>query len=147
MRIYLDSCALNRLFDDRAQPRVRLEAEAVETFFRMLELGLDEWVAGEVIEQEIGNHSDEVARNESRRLLAICTERAQLDEFGLRRGEALRKIGYGTFDALHLACAEFARVDVLLTTDDRFLRKVKRGLGKPTVRAMNPVDWKREFRR
>jgi hypothetical protein len=29
MKIYLDACCLNRLFDDQRQPPIRLEAEAI----------------------------------------------------------------------------------------------------------------------
>jgi len=57
------------------------------------------------------------------------------------RANQLRKAGYSCFDALHLAIAEAAEVDSMLTTDDRFLRQVHRGLGKPSVRAENPLDW------
>jgi hypothetical protein len=39
LRIYLDSCALNRLFDLPSQARVRLEAEAIEHFFQLLASG------------------------------------------------------------------------------------------------------------
>jgi predicted nucleic acid-binding protein len=59
----------------------------------------------------------------------------------------LEALGYGAFDALHLACAEQAAVDVLLTTDDRFIKQVGRRLGKPTIRVLNPVNWVQEMRR
>jgi hypothetical protein len=59
----------------------------------------------------------------------------------------LEALGYGAFDALHLACAEQATVDVLLTTDDRFIKQVARRLGKPTIRVLNPVNWMQEMRR
>jgi predicted nucleic acid-binding protein len=56
-------------------------------------------------------------------------------------------LGYGAFDALQFACAEQAAVDVLLTTDDRFIKQVGRRLGKPTIRVLNPVNWVQEMRR
>jgi predicted nucleic acid-binding protein len=59
----------------------------------------------------------------------------------------LEALGYGAFDALHLACAEQATVDVLLTTDDHFIKQVARRLGKPTIRVLNPVNWMQEMRR
>jgi hypothetical protein len=31
--------------------------------------------------------------------------------------------------------------------DDRFIKQVGRGLGKPTIRVLNPVNWVREMRR
>jgi predicted nucleic acid-binding protein len=48
----------------------------------------------------------------------------------------LEALGYGALDALHLASAEQALVDVLLTTDDRFIRQAERRLGKPTIRVV-----------
>ncbi|REJ60649.1 MAG: hypothetical protein DWQ56_05520 [Microcystis aeruginosa DA14] len=32
-------------------------------------------------------------------------------------------LGFDLYDSFHIACAEYARIDVLLTTDDRLLRK------------------------
>lgn len=53
MLIYLDACALNRLFDDRTQARVRAEAEAMEAFFGLLQSTPVVWAAGETLEEEI----------------------------------------------------------------------------------------------
>lgn len=52
--------------------------------------------------------------------------------------------GLRTFDALHLACAEAAGADVLLTTDDGFMRKASRGNGDPRVAVRNPLAWSQE---
>ena len=57
------------------------------------------------------------------------------------RAKFLNSLGYGEFDALHLAIAERANADLLLTTDDRFLRQAARGLGNPSVRVANPLDY------
>ena len=43
----------------------------------------------------------------------------------------------GTFSSL----ADVAQVDVLLTTDDGFLRKTSRRDGNPRVSVLNPVSW------
>src|ERR1700694_5803636 len=50
----------------------------------------------------------------------------------------------GAFDALHLSSAEFGDANVLLTTDDRFIKRAARGVGSPRVRVVNPVTWVRE---
>jgi predicted nucleic acid-binding protein len=57
------------------------------------------------------------------------------------RADSLHKTDYGRFDAFHLALAEGADVNSILTTDDRFLRQVQRGLGNPSIQPENPVDW------
>ena len=74
-------------------------------------------------------------------LLAASTERVILSDATFQRADVLEMLGYGAFDALHLACAEQAQVDGLLTTDDRFLRRVQRGLGNSAIRVENPVNW------
>jgi len=39
------------------------------------------------------------------------------------RAKELNEMGFKSFDALHIACAERGRADVLLTTDDHLLKK------------------------
>jgi predicted nucleic acid-binding protein len=50
-------------------------------------------------------------------------------------------MGFRTYDALHLACAEQATVDVFLTTDDRVLRIATRHTAQLQVRVANPLEW------
>jgi predicted nucleic acid-binding protein len=45
------------------------------------------------------------------------------------------------FDALHIACAEKGKADILLTTDDALLRKVSLCKDTLKVRGENPVRW------
>ena len=63
-----------------------------------------------------------------------------------RPGQQLNLLGYGKFDALHLAMAEEHNCDLLLTTDDRFLRSALRNLGNPSVRIENPLNYLKEVR-
>jgi predicted nucleic acid-binding protein len=141
MRIYLDACALNRPSDDQAQARVRVEAEAVERILRLVIDGHAEWSANIALFREIRRNPDREKRNDALSLLSYAGPLAEATEAVVQRAEALRTAGYGAYDALHLAHAEAARANVLLTTDDRFLRQAQRGVGNPPVRAMNPVEW------
>ena len=144
-RLYLDTCALVRLFDQRNQVRVRAEAHAIEDFFSFVFQGSVRWVISEVLEAEIAGNPDEGMRSEALQLLAATKERVVLSEDAFQRAGDLENLGYGAFDALHLACAEQAQVDGLLTADDRFIRLVRRGLGNPGIRVENPLDWRRGF--
>ena len=56
----------------------------------------------------------------------------------------LQELGFGTFDALHLASAEQGQADVFLTTDDDLLRRAGRYRNELHVRVQNPVSWYRE---
>jgi hypothetical protein len=44
-------------------------------------------------------------------------------------------------DALHIACAESCRVDVLLTTDDKMVRLAGLLTDKLPVEVENPLQW------
>jgi len=143
LKIYLDACVLNRLSDDRTQARVAAEAEAIENIFRMILLGGVAWSASVALEREIGRNPDRDKRNDALALLSYAGELHEIAEIVKERAKELHAVGYGAFDALHLAYAEADCVDALLTTDDRFIKKAGRGLGNPLVQVMNPVDWLR----
>jgi predicted nucleic acid-binding protein len=123
LRVYLDACCLSRLTDDQRQERVRAEAEAVENTLRMAGRGLSTWVSSTVLEIELSRNPDEADR-----------------------ARQLKEHGFGPFDALHLASAEKARVDVFLTTDDDLLRRAHRNPGLLHISVMNPVSWYQEER-
>jgi len=137
----MDACALNRLVDDQSQLRIRREAEAVEEIFALIQAGRLRWIAGAVLEAEIMRTPDRQRREDIFSLLRFADELPGLSPQAISRAAMLEQAGYGAFDALHLAVAEESRADVLLTTDDRFLRQANRGRGKPAVPLMNPLNW------
>ena len=141
MRIYLDICCLNRPFDDQEQDRIRLEAEAVLIILAAVERGQYEMVSSEALELENDNNPDAARRNRVRDMLlpAISTQRVGEDEAG--RAGILSPMGFGAYGALHLACAEAAGADVLLTTDDRFVKTAARVRKELRIRVRNPVLW------
>jgi predicted nucleic acid-binding protein len=60
------------------------------------------------------------------------------------RAAFLQKLGFSTFDALHLASAEQGQADVFLTTDDGLLRRAARFSNELRIPVRNPVSWYRE---
>jgi hypothetical protein len=144
VRIYLDACCLNRLTDDQSQPRIAKEADAVEQIFRLLRAKTVEWSSSSVLEAETSNNPDAERRCEVEVLLLLATHNIPLSSQIVQRAEHLEALGYGAFDALHLSAAETSMADVLLTTDDRFIKRATRAVGLPRVRVLNPVEWLRE---
>ena len=123
MKVYLDTCCLNRPFDDQRQPRVRLESEAVTLILDKIHLKEWEWTGSDALLYELGQTKD-VERRE--RLILLARESNQTiatTERILERAEKLSALGFDDFDAVHLASAEYAKVDIFLTTDDN-LQKV-----------------------
>ena len=144
MKLYLDACCLNRLTDDQSQLRIRQEAEAVELILGRIQAGEIQWISSDALADEIDRNPDVERRLENAALLAIASKSVAVDDLIARRATDLQIAGYGAYDALHLACAEAARVDILLTTDDMFIRKASRQLGKPFVAVLNPLFWTKE---
>lgn len=137
MRVYLDACCLSRPFDDQGQERIRLEAEAILVLLELRSKGRLTWVASDVL-------ADEIARITSVERRALSTAMmGQADEFtttsgaSIERARQLVRGGLSGMDALHVAAAEHAACDVLVTTDDRLESAARRNPVK--VEVVNPV--------
>ncbi len=138
---YLDLCCLNRPFDEQHQPRVRLEAEAVLGLIHLAILGELRWVTSDALELESSRNSDADRRTEVDMLMGTATSRVTVGPQETQRSRELQALGFKAFDALHIACAERASVEALLTTDERLWRRAQREAGKLAVRVENPAKW------
>ena len=134
---------LNRPFDDQTQDRIRIESEVVLT---ILNRCLCYWllVGSEVIDYEISKIPDDERKRRVEILISIAREKVIVDEDIVRRASELEDIGLRAVDALHVACAERS-VDVMLTTDDELLKKVKINKNIIRIRVENPVRWLMEM--
>jgi predicted nucleic acid-binding protein len=83
-------------------------------------------------------------RVEAQTILSLVVSRIEIDAPIILRARDLLGFGYSPFDALHIAAAESASADVLLTTDDRLLKRSARGLGNPRIPVRNPLSWIKE---
>jgi predicted nucleic acid-binding protein len=141
LRIYLDVCCLNRPFDDQRPDRIRLEAEAVLLILGRCEAGAWQWLSSAVVEEEVNNTPSSERRSRVRNMLSGAHGTVALTDVAITRAQELKALGFRTYDALHLACAEQATVDIFLTTDDRVLRLATRHTAQLKVRVANPLDW------
>lgn len=140
-RVYLDVCCLNRPFDDQHQERVRLEAEAVLLILGRCEAETWQWVSSVVVEDEVDQTPSPERRARVRAMLPAAQLRVGLTDVIVARAKSLHGLGFHPYDALHLACAEQAAVDVFLTTDDRVLRVAASRAALLQVRVVNPLVW------
>ena len=96
------------------------------------------------LEIEISRNPDADRRHDVAALLAFSNEVVVPRPRSAKRAGFLQKLGFGGFDALHLASAEHGRADVFLTTDDGLLRRAARYSSELRIRVQNPVSWYRE---
>lgn len=146
IRLYLDTCCLNRPLDNQGQERVRLESEAIIVILRNVARG--EWalIGSGALDDEIAAIPDPEHRKQVQEIARTATEYASLGTASRDRGRELQAMGVPGYDSLHLACAEAAGADVLLTTDDAFVRRARRLRHDLRVRVANPLTWLQEIR-
>ncbi len=138
-RIYLDVCCYSRPFDDQRQERIRLEAEAVLLILNNCQKGIWDLIGSEAIDFEISKIRDPIKRFKVESLYAICKNKVKIDEEIRLRAKELQSLGFKALDALHIACAEYGKADVLLTTDDDLTELASKRVLK--VKVKNPCVW------
>ena len=142
MKVYLDNCCFNRPFDDQTQLRIHFESEAVKAILELCEQGTWNLICSKINHFEIAATPDEERRKKLQLCLAIATETIDLTPEITRRAKEFEASGLQAFDAMHLASAE-KRADVLLTVDDKFLKKAA-SLPRCQIRISNPLKWLEE---
>ena len=135
MNVYLDTSALNRIFDDQSQPRIFLEASAMLLVFGLIEKRIISIVSSDVLAYEnIRNPYAErkiFVTSVLRKARMIQT----LNDSLAKRAQVIEVMGIKGLDALHLACAERLKVDYFVTCDDRMIQKYT-----GTIVVVNPVE-------
>ena len=140
MRVYLDTCAIQRPLDDLSHLRVRVEAEAVLAVVTAAEGGSVELVASDVLRFETENNPLPHRRDFARRVLALATSDASTNPAvsdraaGYRDGDGLKPL-----DAVHLASAVEANADLFCTADDALLRDGRRA-NTAATRVVSPLE-------
>jgi predicted nucleic acid-binding protein len=134
VNVYLDTSALNRIFDDQSQPRIFLEASAMLVVFGLIEKRIISIVSSEVLVYE--NSRNPFAERQV--FVTSVLKKARviqvLNDSLAKRALEIETLGVKGLDALHLACAERLQVGYFVTCDDKIIRKYT---GK--VIAINPV--------
>jgi predicted nucleic acid-binding protein len=144
MRIYLDTCCFSRPLDDKSQLRVKLESEAILHILDYATRG--EWtiIGSDALKTEISAIRNAERRLAAEALVGYATDYVHASPERLNRGATLERIGFGVYDSIHLAYAEAAGADVLLTTDDALVRRARRLSNEVGVRVANPLTWLKE---
>ncbi|MDQ3522669.1 MAG: PIN domain-containing protein [Gemmatimonadota bacterium] len=143
--IYLDACCLNRPFDDQSQDRIRLESEAILLILAHMARREWRWVGSEVLDFEIQQTPDLERRRRVQVLAAQVAERVLVEQPVVNRANELQALGFGVYDALHLACAGRSGAEVFLTTDDALVRRARRNAQHVRIRVENPLTWLNEI--
>ena len=139
MRVYLDTCAIQRPLDDLSQLRVRVEAEAVLAVVTAAEIGGVDLVTSDVLRFETENNPLPHRRDFARRVLALATDDVSTSTAVSTRAGGYEREGVKPLDAVHLASAVEARADLFCTADDTLRRRARQANTEAT-RVVSPLE-------
>ncbi|MHB1678996.1 MAG: PIN domain-containing protein [bacterium] len=145
MKIYLDVCCLCRPFDDQTQDRIRIESNAILAIIENCRNGKWNLIGSNIIDFEISKIPDEDKKEKVNILVSIVNSKIPVNAGIEERSIELEKLNFYSFDALHIACAEYANSYVLLTADDYLLKKAKQNISAIKIKIDNPVIWLMEI--
>lgn len=140
-KIYLDVCCLNRPFDDQTQQRIRLETEAILLILGQCQNGIWKLITSNALETEIGRTSNRNRMMQVQDLLSIAVIKVQTSVALEQRTTEFSQLGFTFYDAAHIASAERSQSNIMLTTDDRLIRKATQFSDRLQVNVENPVKW------
>jgi predicted nucleic acid-binding protein len=146
MRIYLDTCTIQRPVDISQEARVQREAEAVLDVVELIEARKIELVSSAVLRVEHDRNRHPMRRVFTERVLSLASEELSILPEVEQRAESYLGFGLKGDDAMHLACAVQAGVDFFCTCDDRFLRRAKKA-DTGLTRAVSPLELIQEVKR
>ena len=144
LRIYLDTCAIQRPLDTKDQLRITLEAEAVLGILSLIESDKVDLISSEVLSFETNRNSSQIRKEYATEVLSKAKDFVEITSKIENRTSEILKLGIKLLDASHLACAEDAKVDYFCTCDDALLKK-----GNETqrlrVKIISPLDLVKEL--
>ena len=139
MKIYLDCCSLQRPFDDKSQPRIAVEAEAVLVILALCESDRLKLISSDALLFEIGCIPDKDRKDDALAIHKVANETVELTPEIEALARKLGASGLKPLDALHLAFASASKVDYFCTCDDKFLKIVKSFKGLNT-KVVSPTE-------
>jgi len=122
MLIYIDNCVLNRPFDDQSQERIYFETQAFLILLKQIDSGKINFLNSFAIEYEISAIAETERESKIREYLKAASNYVDYNKKIENRANELKKFGFSSMDAVHIAVAEFAEVDYFVTCDDEIIK-------------------------
>jgi len=141
--ICFDNCCNSRLFDDETQPETKAEADAIRRIINNKRRGRYVIFGSFAGDAEINKISDDNARRDAKQKYdGYIDDWIKKTAPIMARARKLMANGLSNWDAAHLAAAEAAHADYLLTVDKDFIKVCSRP-NFTKVKVINPIDFER----
>jgi predicted nucleic acid-binding protein len=106
----------------------------------LVEKGIFTLYGSQMLVREIADTPDIIKRERLQLIYTLCSTEIEVTENIVNRSIEIRELSnIRTKDSIHLACAESAGVDVLLTVDKKFKNNANRISANVAVKS--PTEW------
>lgn len=102
------------------------------------------WISSDAVAYEIYKTPNDERQERLWQVEQKANERLELTDAVFQQAESLQKLGFTEYDALHLAFAISAKVDVLLSTDDKLVKRANANFTTLQLKVANPLAWLQE---
>ena len=125
-KLNIDLCVFNRPFDYQGNERVALETSIFIYLLERIEKGYYQLFTSEALEYENEKNPDIERKIRINTYFKLSDQFIVYEDSDMERIEYLLKLGFYHLDALHIALAEKAGVNYLITCDDQMVKLFKK---------------------
>ncbi len=145
MKIYIDTCGIQRPLDTKRQLRIILEADSILGLIEFCKGKHADLITSDILRFEIRNCQNIVRREYAEDVLKKARIDVSLTEEIKKRAVELEQFGFRGVDSLHLASAEAGNADFFCTCDDEIIKKA-RSKKVNKVKVLSPTDLIKELK-
>ncbi len=140
-RVYLDTCAWCRPFDDSSNPRILQESDAVARILRNVDARDFEIIGSSVLLAEISMITPKIKEETVLALVRyIANGFADItNDIEKLAAELMKTCAIDAMDALHIAVAIENKAELFITTDDIILNNVN-CISRYNITVKNPCE-------
>ncbi len=139
MKVYLDTCCIQRPLDNKNQVRIILESEAILAILSLHEEKSIDLICSDILIFESERNPNITRREFALSILSKIRTNIKLNEDIEKRARTIHEEGIGPLDALHIASAEAAEVDYFCTCDDDLIKRTQT-LKRITIKMITPLQ-------
>ena len=136
LKIYMDNCCYNRLYDNQTQVEIHIETQAKLYIQEQIINKKYKLVWSQILEFENSENPFDIRRESILDWKSIASTNVIIDDKIIEKVKELEKMGIKSKDATHIACALSVGTECFITTDKKLLNKTVKG-----IKIINPIDF------
>ena len=141
LKVYLDNCCYNRLFDNQNNILNRIEALSINAIKYLIKIGKYELTWSYILDFENGQNPKIINKENTKTWKLLSNEYVVEKDEIINIAKQLMVKGIKLYDAFHIACAIYNECDYFITVDKGILKKSH--LVEEIV-IYNPIDFIKE---